>query len=298
MCRIMEGIGKIIALIKALGGGGGGGTQKQSDWNQNDATQLDYIKGRPGGYDEEGFTVIVPDTTVAFNSGIGQIEVPASYTPAEGDALTVTFDSTAYPLTYVLLPNGFLACGNLSIPGAGADTGEPFVIVKNGNFLLISTNQPGDTHTIKIEAVALTAVPFGERYIPDNLPPRCIPTQAFPVIIEKQDLRDSTAEIWQSWFNKFCSGVRFVLRENSRPNAETYTVLSIFYSDTVGGQIAYITPVGTLHVGAWDSKSGYTEKAVDLISTLIPRTADNGKVLTAEHNPDTDKNKSVWKPLP
>ena len=33
-----------------------GGEQVQTDWNQNDATAKDYIKNRPGGY-EEGFEI-------------------------------------------------------------------------------------------------------------------------------------------------------------------------------------------------------------------------------------------------
>lgn len=33
-----------------------GGKQVQTDWNQNDATAKDYIKNRPGGY-EEGFEI-------------------------------------------------------------------------------------------------------------------------------------------------------------------------------------------------------------------------------------------------
>ena len=33
-----------------------GGKQVQTDWNQNDTTAKDYIKNRPGGY-EEGFEI-------------------------------------------------------------------------------------------------------------------------------------------------------------------------------------------------------------------------------------------------
>lgn len=41
---------KTLGMIVALGGsgsGGGGGTQIQSDWNQNDSSQVDYIKNKP-----------------------------------------------------------------------------------------------------------------------------------------------------------------------------------------------------------------------------------------------------------
>ena len=31
---------------------GGGGGQVQPDWNQNDETAKDYVKNRPGGYDD------------------------------------------------------------------------------------------------------------------------------------------------------------------------------------------------------------------------------------------------------
>ena len=62
----------------------------QSDWQQNDETANDYIKNRPGGYDE--FTEIVPEKTLNFTSNSFYF---ADCPPIEeGNKYTVTFDNT------------------------------------------------------------------------------------------------------------------------------------------------------------------------------------------------------------
>ena len=221
-----------------------------------------------------------------------------------GNDITVNINGTDYPSKVrVLNAEGLTAIyiGNISLlSSAFENTGEDFLVFSetNSNPYVCAVKTELNPTSIGIGMASLVIAPLDYKFVPDNLPSRCIPAQAFPEIIYKDYInQNSTADDWQDWFNKFCSGVRFVLRTSNLPTNETYTVLSIFYSDSVGGQIAYIDARGKLHVGIWDSKSGYTEKAVNLIETLIPQTSDAGHVLTAVHDPN-DSNSAEWKPLP
>lgn len=143
----------------------------QSDWNQNDETQPDYVKNRPFYIGDPVETVLVEDSTVTFedDSGmyIGQLESPFSATV--GETYKVSWDGTAYECACVDF-NGNIAIGNLSIVGVGSDTGEPFLMaVNNGKELVIYTADTSASHTIFISGTVPQVVKIDEKYLPDNL---------------------------------------------------------------------------------------------------------------------------------
>lgn len=105
-----------------------GDLNKQSDWNQNDKTQPDYVKNRPFYTGDPVETEIVPQTTVAFSEMAGKMGATLleNFDAVEGSNYTISWDGTDYVCTCILY-NGFPVLGNLGTLGLGNDTGEPFV---------------------------------------------------------------------------------------------------------------------------------------------------------------------------
>ena len=158
-------------------GGGNGVSNVQPDWNQNDETQPDYVKNRPfytGGLVE---TVLVEESTISFAAadGIYMGELKSTFVPTIGETYKVYWDGAAYECTCVEF-SGDPVIGNLSIPGLGSDTGEPFLIVDgnyreigNGNRIKIGTADTSASHIISISGVVTEVVKIDEKYLPDTI---------------------------------------------------------------------------------------------------------------------------------
>ena len=109
---------------------GGGSSVSTPDWNQNDATASDYIKNRPFYTGDLAETVLVEESTVSFTNASANIYHGAISTTIElavGETYEVSWDGAVYECVCKSV-SGFTVIGNMSIMGAGADTGEPFVI--------------------------------------------------------------------------------------------------------------------------------------------------------------------------
>lgn len=151
----------------------GGGGQVQPDWNQNDETAADYVKNRPFYTGDPVETVFVEESTVSFapaESGayIGQPE--STFQATVGETYKVSWDGTVYESTCVNF-NDLPFIGNLSIVGAGSDTGEPFAIIAPGQVVEIGTLDTSPTHTISIsQEVGAEVVQIDEKYIPEGVP--------------------------------------------------------------------------------------------------------------------------------
>ena len=67
-----------------------GDLNKQSDWNQNDKTQPDYVKNRPFYTGDPVETEIVPQTTVAFSEMAGKMGATLleNFDAVEGGVIT------------------------------------------------------------------------------------------------------------------------------------------------------------------------------------------------------------------
>ena len=149
--------------------GGGGGVQP--DWNQNDETAADYVKNRPFYTGDAGETVLLEESTVTFedNGGnyFGQLE--STFSATVGETYKVSWDATTYECACIDF-NGNIAIGNLSLMGAGSDTGEPFLMsVNNGSFIQIITADTASSHTFSISGMDSPVVKIDEKYLPDNL---------------------------------------------------------------------------------------------------------------------------------
>ena len=156
---------------RAGGNGGDGSSGVQSDWNQNDATKPDYVKNRPFYTGDPVETVLVEESTVSFadDGGTYIAQFRSTFEATVGDTYKVSWDGAAYECACVNSnQDNILAIGNLSIIGAGSDTGEPFVIgVNNGEGISILTADTSASHTISIGRMVAQVAQMDPKYIHD-----------------------------------------------------------------------------------------------------------------------------------
>ena len=183
----------------------------QPDWNQNDGTAPDYVKNRPFYTGDPVETVFVEESTVSFvdNGGKYVAEFPSTFSATVGETYKVYWDGSAYECTCGDFPRGGLAMGNLSIPGVGSDTGEPFFVnVSNGMGMMIMTADASASHTISISGFgAPEVVKVDEKYLPtipaDKLP--TIPADKLPTIpadkLPTIPIIEFTTSIWSNIAN-------------------------------------------------------------------------------------------------
>lgn len=140
----------------------------QPDWNQNDSTQPDYVKNRPFYTGDPVETVLVEESTVPFTDtgeGFYGAEFPSIVSATVGETYKVYWDGTVYECTCVDF-SGKAIIGNLSLIGAGSDTGEPFFMnVVNGQGIKIYTADTSDTHTFSISGKQAPIVKIPAKFI-------------------------------------------------------------------------------------------------------------------------------------
>ena len=151
-----------------------GDLNKQSDWNQNDDTQLDYVKNRPF-YTGAVETVLVEERTVSFNKEFGYDYYFGSFKPTfsatVGETYKVSWDGTTYECACVNFKTRPVI-GNLSIKGAGSDTGEPFLLQVEQNLVRIFTADTASSHTVSISIIAEEVVKIDPKYLPMPFKPK------------------------------------------------------------------------------------------------------------------------------
>lgn len=142
----------------------------QSDWNQNDSTQPDYVKNRPFYTGNPVETVLVEESTVTFaeTDGFYMARFPSTFEATVGETYKVSWDGTVYECTCVPF-NGDHVIGNLSIVSAGSDTGEPFIIgIMNGVAIEIATADTSASHTFSISGF-VSVVKIDAKYLPNTV---------------------------------------------------------------------------------------------------------------------------------
>ena len=207
----------------------------QSDWNQNDSAALNYIKNRPFYTGEPVKTVLVEETTVSFADagGLYTAEFSSTFSATVGDTYAVNWDGTEYECTCSVF-NSVPVLGNLSIPGAGSDTGEPFImLVSNGKGLQIHTLDTSASHTISISGFIAQNVQIPDKYISDT----------FRDVIIAGDPRKWSATDWTKYYDLFQGGKLLKINSHAGSNFEGYA-LSMFYKARVSSQISVITSTG------------------------------------------------------
>ena len=152
-----------------------GDLNKQSDWNQNDDTQLDYVKNRPFYTGDPVETVLVEERTVSFEKDPRRDfytgEFQSTFSAIAGETYKVSWDGTTYECTCVNLRN-IPVIGNLSITGAGSDTGELFLLVVEQDLVSITTTDTASSHTISISIIVEEVVKINPKYLPIPFKPK------------------------------------------------------------------------------------------------------------------------------
>ena len=149
------------------------GSSVQADWNQNDDTQLDYVKNRPFYTGDPVETVLVEESTIEFveENGMHVAEFPSTFSAAVEETYKVSWDGSVYECTCGATDEiPFLLIGNLSIISEGSDTSEPFLIaVSNDQGIIVFTLDTSASHIFSISGPASEVVKIAEKYLPDTV---------------------------------------------------------------------------------------------------------------------------------
>lgn len=147
----------------------------QSDWNQNDSAELDFIKNRPF-YTETNETIFLPSgqytivtaQTRASGPAVEAVEaIIATFTnaPTDGQQCRITFDSNTYTETAVE-SRGAITLGYSNYNGS-----KPYFAFSeegDGSKVIICGVPESDTgvHTIEIVGIQQTIHKIPEQYLP------------------------------------------------------------------------------------------------------------------------------------
>ena len=142
--------------------GGGGSVPKPLTY--------DYM---PEGYPSKtmGTVTVMDEQVVEFVQAgddfpsIGSLTT--TFTPVEGQTYIVNWDGTEHECICSLFNGRFLVLGNLSIIGAGDDTGEPFIYLNvpsaGSEFETFDT---ASSHTISVKKTGEIVTPMAEEFLP------------------------------------------------------------------------------------------------------------------------------------
>ena len=224
------------------------GDDVQPDWNQNDSTAANYVKNRPFYTGDLVEAVLVEESTVSFADagGLYMTEFLSTFSATVGDTYAVNWDGTEYECVCSVF-NSVPVLGNLSIPGAGSDTGEPFVmLVSNGKGLQIYTSDTSATHTFSISGFIAQNVQIPDKYISDTFR---------DVIIAGDPLKWSAAD-WTKYYDLFLSGKLLQIITNTGSTTRGY-VSSMFYNAHPKiSRISFIDANGNLYSLGNNSAAG------------------------------------------
>ena len=133
----------------------------------------DYM---PEGYPSKSVqtTTLMEEQAVAFASmgdaGQYAAALPSPLEIVEGQTYTVKWDGTEYECVCATAGENMYVLGNLSMAGAGADTGEPFIYAYDtsgaeatGQFGTLDTSA---SHTISVKRIVETVTPMAEEFLP------------------------------------------------------------------------------------------------------------------------------------
>ena len=128
----------------------------------------DYM---PEGYPTKAMETVtlMEEQVVEFtlSDGVHTAPITNAFEIVEGQTYTVNWDGTEYECVCSIFNSSVLVLGNLSIPGVGNDTGEPFLYAPaQGGFITLDTSA---SHTISVKGREETVTPMAEEYIPKPL---------------------------------------------------------------------------------------------------------------------------------
>ena len=146
----------------------------QSDWSINDETNPAYVKNRTHWVSDEYQKTLFESQDVEFlyNTEYGVSTANITFTDSlkEGAELTIALGGTEYPVVVQSLGMN-LVIGNLSIAGAGSDTGEPFVLIDSTDvdWEVYTQDTENTTHRMSIFYVTQDYHKLDKIYLPDDV---------------------------------------------------------------------------------------------------------------------------------
>ena len=130
------------------------GPSVQSDWNQTDESQPDFIKNKTHGVIT---TVVLEEQELPYDPNEGACVGVMSEAIEDGTTVFVVFDGKEYKCKAEAF--SFVFFGNLSIiDDTEEDTGEPFCAMSIGNALIMIAMDE-ENHTVKITANITRSLP-------------------------------------------------------------------------------------------------------------------------------------------
>ena len=217
---------------------GSSGGSVQPDWNQNDSTATDYIKNRPFYTGDPSETVLVEESTVSFSGsdGMHSARIQSNFEATVGQTYKVTWDGAVYECACVNF-NNMPFIGNLSIAGAGSDTGEPFLmVINNGRAIGIYTKDASASHTISISGSIAEVIQIPDKYISNTFR---------DVVIAGNPLNWSEDD-WIKYYGLFQSG-KLLMINCIRSSDSTGYVLSMVYVSRGAHDISVMSSHGYLY---------------------------------------------------
>lgn len=254
-----------LGLAPGAGGGGlpSGGTPYQqlvtdgsgnTVWEDRLAYETDPV-----------LTEIVPEETVTFanEDGVMGAVWPPTFNAVVGQTYIVKFDGTEYKCSCIRFGSegGPLVLGNLSIPGFGNDTGEPFVIIYSGHWATFSSGSATE-HTISISEKQVSISKIDEKYLPTatNIIPGIAKIQVRNLDTTKSYSTEEIEEIYQS----VKSGTAICLITGMVIISVDYSKNAYFKYTFASGQENTIRPVD----GVWS----FTNKEITFQNSVLFRS--------------------------
>lgn len=270
-------------------GGSAGGGGVQSDWNQNDDTQPDYVKNRPFYTGDPVETVLLEETTAEFTekNNVYSYRLSNPLSLEVGQTYQVSWDGTVYECVGTDF-NGNIILGNISIMNAGEDTGEPFLY----GFAQFYTKDTSASHTISISANVTPITKIDKKYLPEPYMNKVNPTGAGTFSLNRK--ADSTVGKFS-----FAEG-NYTTASGDSSHAEGNSTTAAAYSShaegastTASGNYSHAEGHGTK--ASSDSQHVQGEYNVEDSSNTYAHIVGNGTAGNARSNAHTlDWSGNAW----
>lgn len=171
--------------------------QFRGNWNQNDSSADDYIKGRTH-WEEIKTTVIIEEQTISgfalMQDPLYAVENPFMFAPNVGDTYTVTWDGVSYELEMVEIANagGLVCIGNINYAYMEPGGNIPFAIIFAGDIFLV-TESTAESHTISVSAKVKKIHKLDKKYLPDD-----VALSGKRISQLEEDVAESMSNVWYS----------------------------------------------------------------------------------------------------
>lgn len=157
-----EGMPAVADTDVKLPAGGGGSVPKPLTY--------DYM---PEGYPTKAIrtATVMEEQVVEFVPAGDDLpsigSLTTTFTPVEGQTYIVNWDGTEHECVCSLFSGRYLVLGNLSIIGAGDDTGEPFIYLNAPSMgSEFETFDTASSHTISVKKMGEIVTPMAEEFLP------------------------------------------------------------------------------------------------------------------------------------